>query len=63
MMCLITAQRTDLLTIYAVFNLTEYKWHEMPFSLGFGCHCVSHFNEQHSHANTVCLEWIQMPLT
>lgn len=63
MMCQITVLRVDLLGCIQPLiwlNLNGIKCLLVGPWLAY---YISHFNEKHSHANTVCLEWGQMQLS
>lgn len=63
MMCQITVLRVDLLGCIQPLiwlNLNGIKCLLVGPWLAYS---ISHFNEKHSHANTVCLEWGQMQLS
>lgn len=62
-MCQITVLRVDLLGCIQPLiwlNLNGIKCLLVGPWLAY---YISHFNEKHSHANTVCLEWGQMQLS
>lgn len=63
MMCRITVLRVDLLGCIQPLiwvNLDSIKCLLVGIWLAY---YISHFNEKHSDANTVCLDWVQMPLS
>lgn len=62
-MCQITVLRVDLLGCIQPLiwlNLNSVKRLLVGTWLAY---YISHFNEKHSDANAVCLEWVQMPLS
>lgn len=63
MMCQITVLRVDLSVCIQPLiwlNLNSIKCLLVGTWLAY---YIFHFNEKHSDANTVCLDWVQMPLS